>query len=1412
MTGTSDRFAKSLRSSLTLLTLATSALLPPRDAAASTTVIVPTTAANIPYSGAWPGGVDMATNELFFAEPPDLCLGGPLPLCFGRYYASLLDREGMASGHVGTNWLGTYDWKLTVNGPTARIVDDRGEILLFTQGIPGSWIQANHFEETNTLVVRALDNMHRLHRSRQRRTYEFDGSSGLLRKILDEHGNSLTCSYAGGLLGSVGDGLGRTLTFGYDALDRLVSAGDGTRSVSYGHVGNLLSSFTDAAGHTTTYAYAPGPYPGLLVSGTTPIGTTPVTYAYDPSGKVMSETDAFTNVWAFGVGPGGGCVVTTPTGDLWESFHDGELRLGSLHDPLGGTTSWTYDPLGRPASVTRPVGDVTTLGYDPASGFPSDLGRADGTHVLLSYAPTPIDGFDVFHLTGASYPDGASESFSYDAAGNLVTHTDRAGKNWTATYNPRGQLLTGTNPASGVTTLTYDPMLRLASRTDHAGNTTSFTYDALDRLVHVAHPDETGRDYAYDALDRLIIMTDERGKVWSRAYDDHGRLLSRTDPLGHAVGFAYDAMDRVTGVTDALGKTRTDAYDALGRLTSATDRTSRTTTYAYDALGRLVQRTDPGDHSTQFGYDANGRLLTATDPLAHAMTYEYDALDRVTRATDPLENAVDYGYDAMGRLTSADAPLGQTRAYGYDARGLLVSLLDVTSEAQLTRTALGEVGSIRDPNLKLWPFAYDPQGRPTSRTDPLARSTSLSYDSRSRLSHVATPVGSGDFTYDPAGDYLECQWLDAAGSVALSYAYDDARRLTAATGATFAYDAADRLVSSNGLSFTHDDEGRLSSETYAPGKTVTYAYDARGLLSGVSDWLGGTTSFTYDAAGRLTGITRPNGTAATYEYDAANRLIHEVEIGPGPPDSPPLVSITLSRDELGRIASGARVVPLEPGPTSSESNAYAYDDASQIVGFGFDGMGRLLSDGTRSFEWDAAGRLAHYAAGAESPTFTYDAFGRMLTRTDGAMAQQFVWDYANGVPSLDRLTQGPTSFAWFVHTPGGTPLYRVDASDARTFYHYDEAGNTIFLTDGGGSVIASYAYSPTGETRSLGATADNPFTFAGALGAYQEREAAFSRTGSMVFENRIGRCISCPASALDWVGMKPGPPNLPVIETTGIAEILGNDAILGAGAIVATGLFGTGEERTAVESGTLFHEIGHSLGLRHGGTSSRSGGADVAGNDAGIGLVDKVNYISVMDYRYQIGGIDITDPHDGASSGGVPGGSMYAPVGAGVGWQPHGVLFKRWGLLAHMNHAVTGGGTTGQGEVAGEDATISLAEREYSYDDGLPDPWEVRGGDAIDINCDGCEDPPRDRVLQDSFAGTLMHEFGHNLWLCHDGVCVAGPDDTGPVHVGPVLDGTLDKVHHLSVMDYRFQIGGIDITDPRPADPTIYYCPWCSRK
>jgi YD repeat-containing protein len=1239
-----------------------------------------TTAENIPSSGMSPGGVDMASGELILVMRPDLAVDGPFPVVFRRYYASMLAREGLASGHMGPNWLGTYDWSLSVATPMVNVVTNRGQKIQFQQNAVGGYDVLLPTDEKYRLAF--VGGTWRLTDPLRRRVYFFDGTSRLLTQIIDEHGNSLLMSYITGELSQVTDGLGRTLTFTYGPTGLLSLVSDGTRSVHYFYTSGVLTSATDAGGQTWTYGYSdPGPIQALLTGVTEPLGNTPLTQAYDPMGRVSTQTDALGHVSSYSYDLPSGSVYSDGLGNPWTYQHDTQIRLMNLMDPAGGPTSFTYDPLGRLSMVMRPMGDMTSFAYDPVSGYPSMVTFADGSAISSAYSSHVVAGATIFDLATAGYPGGTTESYGRDAAGNLTDFTDRGGFHWTGTYNARGQALTATNPSGGVTTFTYDPLGRPATKMDNAGNTTQFAFDGLNRLSLVTWPDSRTRSFAYDVFVHVSGLIDERGKLWSYAYDANGRLMTETDPLSEGTGYVYDALDRVTQVVDPLSHATSYAYDPAGRLQSLTDRTGRMTSYQYDALGRVTGVQDPAGAATTYSYDADSRVLAVQDPLAHSTSFGYDMLDRITHMTDPVGTGFDYTYDAMGRVLTANAPLGHMEQFGYDPRGLLTSFFNVTSESDLPRTPLGEVSQLTDPNRNAWPRAHDPQGRITSAADPLARTTTYEYDPLSRPIHVGRPDGSvQQITYDPAGRVTGESYTDGTNFLAV---WDDANRLTGATGASFAYDAAGRMTNSNGFTMTYDNEGRLLSETYAPGKAVTYAYDTRGLPSQVMDWLGGTTSFTYDAAHRLTGITRANGTTVAYAYDAADRLISSVEKTPGPIQSP-LASISITRDALGQPTSIDRRQPLMPGVTMPGSTGFAYDPASQVEGSFYDPLGRMTGNGARSFQWDGASRLTHYAAGADSPRFTYDAFGRILTQTGANQALRLGWNYGNGHPTNDdtQVILPTPKTSYNIHAPSGLLLYSIDGTGARSFYHYDEDGNTMFLTNDLGSVVTEYSYTPTGGVAVLGQTGNSPFTWNGAAGAMQLGSSGLFQMGGGVYDAITMRVISensrnSAHATESGAGSRPNQESVMNYryQLDGIPRQPPDDQVI------------------SNEGGTLLHELGHNLRLHHGGSTGHGGGTiDNFPSPVPMSKASGVSEIYGNDIMLSMGGSSFHYGGGGGTS------SDNAPV------------------LANLFH---GNGGSGLAEVLGNDAMVTLGGPDTDGD-GLSDTWET--AQTVDVSCNGAFD------------------------------------------------------------------------------------------
>jgi hypothetical protein len=124
-------------------------------------------------------------------------------------------------------------------------------------------------------------------------------------------------------------------------------------------------------------------------------------------------------------------------------------------------------------------------------------------------------------------------------------------------------------------------------------------------------------------------------------------------------------------------------------------------------------------------------------------------------------------------------------------------------------------------------------------------------------------------------------------------------------------------------------------------------------------------------------------------------------------------------------------------------------------------------------------------------------------------------------------------------------------------------------------------------------------------------------------------CAQCPPAT----NPDGSPKNSPTSGESGLAEISGNDFIVSLGAFFqdfgrVPGVFNVGS--------TFMHELGHNLGLRHGGgvdtPCSTLGAACPGGGSCTITPVGnyclngedinaKPNYLSVMNYRYQFSGI-----------------------------------------------------------------------------------------------------------------------------------------------------------------------------------------------
>jgi YD repeat-containing protein len=220
--------------------------------------------------------VSTGTGELYQAFPPDLDLGGPLPLVFQRYYGSLIKVNGVTT-RLGNNWMHNFEWALNVSGSTAIVTFYGGKAISFTK-TGTNWLLSAparagyQFASPSAGTYQLLD-------PRTNLVYTFGGTGATLglTQIQDRNGNTLTVTQPSNGTASVSDGLGRTLTFTFDSSGRIITLADmAGRTVSFGYTGSDLTRFTDANGKSENYAVTiASVLTGLLTSRTLPLGNKP---------------------------------------------------------------------------------------------------------------------------------------------------------------------------------------------------------------------------------------------------------------------------------------------------------------------------------------------------------------------------------------------------------------------------------------------------------------------------------------------------------------------------------------------------------------------------------------------------------------------------------------------------------------------------------------------------------------------------------------------------------------------------------------------------------------------------------------------------------------------------------------------------------------------------------------------------------------------------------------------------------------------------------------------------------------------------------------------------------------------------------------------------------------------------------
>jgi RHS repeat-associated protein len=701
-------------------------------------------------------------------------------------------------------------------------------------------------------------------------------------------------------------------------------------------------------------------------------------------------------------------------------------KVGNLRfeiDPLGRVTEYEYDNRDRLVKAIYPDPDgaegplpasATRYIYNPAGELKEVRELANASDET---GPTTYYDYDELgRLKKTTLPDpdptdleaAPFYSYTYDAAGNLLTETDPLGQMTRHAYDGHNNRIQTTLPAPNGTDPENSP-------------DTEREYDDVGRLVW----EEDGLDhrtiYLYDALDNLISETDANNQSTALTYDEMGNRLSLTDPAGNKTEWYYDDLHRVKEerqVGNPDNPSRFFQYDAAGNLVKRTDRNGRVTEYEYDQLHRLKAErwkdtaNGPAIRSLYFTYDAADRMISAADPAA-AYIYKYDDLDRIAAVTHDLAGLsfnveMASSYNADGDRSQLKATIGSTadfvNDYVYD---------DLHRLTQVTQQGAGG-NAVADKRVD---FAYDKASQWSTITryekdsglwEQVALST-FAFDDAGRLTGLRHENGGTTFA-DYAWTYDRANRVTAFANVNhpdddTTYAYDETNQLIGADRSdpaddeSYSYDA-----NGNRLNYTTGVHNRLESDG-----VYDYEYDAEGnrtkrikLVAGSPT--GETTEYEWDHRNRLTKITErssstgPITKTSTYAYDVFGRRVSKgVDAdGAGPGAATPTYFI-YDGERADRGNTGDQIVLVLNGQ-GAVTNRYLYGPAVDQI-LADEQVTNVSSPG--NVLWPLADNLgtvrdlADYNAANNATTIAnhreYDSFGNIKSETNAAVDHFFAF-------------------------------------------------------------------------------------------------------------------------------------------------------------------------------------------------------------------------------------------------------------------------------------------------------------------------------------------------------------------------------------------------------------------------------------
>lgn len=766
------------------------------------------------------------------------------------------------------------------------------------------------------------------------------------------------------------------------------------------------------------------------------------------------------------------------TNEYW--FVSNYANMTQWADAVGQTWQYSYfggdgmlqakvDPVGRTSVYTRTWYFGAILSESNSCGCGADVINTytDNTYPFHLASQTDAEGNtttyqrDVSHRpTTVNYPDGTSETFSYNANGQVTVEKKRDGTVWTNVYDARGLKTSTIGPGGAVTSYGHDAYDRVSAETNAVGLVTTYEYNWEGNPTRRGYPDATEERWYYDRYGSVTQAVSRSGGITTYEYDNQGRMVRTEDPVGAATETTYDFKGRKVLETSPSGLVVSNTYDAIGRRiqrTYSSDSTFETWGYVYDGLSAYTNRMG---YVITNAYDAEGNLASVTDARGNTTTYTYDRLKRKISIENALEETTSQTYDPAGRITSMTDCFGLRVTNVYNANGQLIRSVQmggITNE--YSYDVAGRRTNVVLNGMSIWGGTYDAIGRAIWTRNADGVVTSNAFDSAGRLYRVFMPDGT--YSENVYSNGWLWKTVDRAGRVTATERDAAGRPIQVTDPANrtvhYRYDLTGNLTNlvdqaDNNTFWTYDAEDRQTRKTYADATQWEYTYDAAGRLTSRTDAKNQITVYQYDAIGNLTNINYPNDADVSFAYDALNRKIQMTD------------GIGTTIYEQG---SGCGMLESEDGPFANDTLYFGYTDARQLasvtssfqnVAYTYDNLQRLRTvvgpEGTNTYSYEGAGTVWRELELGNGTTVTrhYDDLLRltnMVNRADAGVLSSYAITVDNADQRTQEIREDGTRYDYSYDVIGQLTNASATLADETPWqayqfgYQYDATGNPV---------------------------------------------------------------------------------------------------------------------------------------------------------------------------------------------------------------------------------------------------------------------------------------------------------------------------------------------------------------------------------